>query len=223
MDNYDILASRSSFPILDCMYLESAAQTEDTVVGLLGSETLEGGVDNVVLLGEQVIGPVRQSVSSGPCASHKPHFAIQCIRPSPNIPLQSSSSNCSGCSVPQAELPVAGGVGVPVGEGLHPALEPWALHNGGGERWRGHDCGIRRSCAGCRGAACRQWSAERFLAVVLSSIFVRWNWLPAASSGPRALAVAPHCCAGFLLSKRAHPRFVTSSANTGPLRVSSRR
>jgi hypothetical protein len=45
------------------VYLESAAQAEDAVVGLLGVEALEGGVHNVVLLGEQVVGPVRQSVS----------------------------------------------------------------------------------------------------------------------------------------------------------------
>lgn len=56
------------------MYLEGAAQAENTVVGLLGLEALEGGVDNVVLLGEQIIGPVRQSVSSGPCASQDPPF-----------------------------------------------------------------------------------------------------------------------------------------------------
>jgi hypothetical protein len=45
-------------------YLEGPTQTEDTVVGLLGSETLEGGLDSVVLLGEQVIGPVQQLPSA---------------------------------------------------------------------------------------------------------------------------------------------------------------
>lgn len=65
MDNCDILASSSScsFAIGGRVYLESAAQAEDAVVGLLGVEALEGGVHNVVLLGEQVVGPVRQSVS----------------------------------------------------------------------------------------------------------------------------------------------------------------
>jgi hypothetical protein len=63
MDNCDILASGSSCAIGGRVYLKSAAQAEDTVVGLLGIEALEGGVDNVVLLGEQVVGPVRQSVS----------------------------------------------------------------------------------------------------------------------------------------------------------------
>lgn len=41
------------------MYLHGASQAEDAVVGLLGLEALEGGLDNVVLFGEQVIGPVR--------------------------------------------------------------------------------------------------------------------------------------------------------------------
>ena len=63
MDNCDSLASGSSSAIGERVYLESAAQAEDTIVGLLGVEALEGGVHNVVLLGEQVVGPVRQSVS----------------------------------------------------------------------------------------------------------------------------------------------------------------
>lgn len=36
---------------------------------------------------------------------------------------QHSSSGSRGCSVPQAELPVAGGVGVPVGEGF---IQRWS-------------------------------------------------------------------------------------------------
>ena len=63
MDNCDILASGSSSAIGGRVYLESAAQAKDTVVGLLGVKALESGVHNVVLLGEQVVGPVRQSVS----------------------------------------------------------------------------------------------------------------------------------------------------------------
>lgn len=39
-------------------YLEGAADAEDAVVGLLGRQTLEGELDYVVLLGEDVIGPV---------------------------------------------------------------------------------------------------------------------------------------------------------------------
>src|SRR4051812_1599768 len=38
--------------------LESAAHAEDTVVGLLGRETLEGEEDDLGLLGDEIIGPV---------------------------------------------------------------------------------------------------------------------------------------------------------------------
>lgn len=41
-------------------YLHGAAQAEDAVVCLLGSEALEGLLDDVVLLGDQVIGPAKQ-------------------------------------------------------------------------------------------------------------------------------------------------------------------
>ena len=37
--------------------LECSADAEDTVVGLLGRETLKGLLDDVVLLGDQVISP----------------------------------------------------------------------------------------------------------------------------------------------------------------------
>jgi hypothetical protein len=61
MDSYTTLVKCSSSLSLDVVYLHSAAQAEDTVVGFLGLEALEGGLHNVVLLGEQVIGPVKQS------------------------------------------------------------------------------------------------------------------------------------------------------------------
>jgi hypothetical protein len=50
----DPVSSASSTPNI---YLESAADTEHTVVGLLGWKTLESLGDNFVLLGDQVIGP----------------------------------------------------------------------------------------------------------------------------------------------------------------------
>jgi hypothetical protein len=40
------------------MYLHGAAQTEDAVVGFLGLQTLERSRNDIVLLWEQVIGPV---------------------------------------------------------------------------------------------------------------------------------------------------------------------
>lgn len=47
-------------------YLHGAAQTEDAVVCLLGSEALEGLLDDIVLLGDQVIGPAKQ-LALAPC------------------------------------------------------------------------------------------------------------------------------------------------------------
>ena len=44
-------------------YLESTAQAEDTVVGFLGRQTLEGELDGVVLLGDQVIGSAEEQTS----------------------------------------------------------------------------------------------------------------------------------------------------------------
>lgn len=37
------------------MYLEGSADTEDAVVGILSGETLQGLLDDVVLLGDQVV------------------------------------------------------------------------------------------------------------------------------------------------------------------------
>lgn len=37
--------------------LESTADTEDTVIGLLGGETLDSPLDGLALLGDQVVGP----------------------------------------------------------------------------------------------------------------------------------------------------------------------
>jgi hypothetical protein len=76
----------------------------------------------------------------------------------------SSAPSCSlmGSSVPQTELPVTGSVAVPVGERLHPALQPWALHDEGGERRGRHGCG---------------WSAVRWcVAVLRPSIAVLTVW-----------------------------------------------
>lgn len=59
MDNYNGSAGMYSVGYI-YMYLHSTSQAEDTVVGRLGLEALQCGLNGVVLLGEQVIGPVRQ-------------------------------------------------------------------------------------------------------------------------------------------------------------------
>lgn len=45
--------------------LESPADTEDAVVGLLGGKTPDSGLDSVILLGEQVIVSISVSHGSG--------------------------------------------------------------------------------------------------------------------------------------------------------------
>jgi hypothetical protein len=144
MDSYTNLVTRPSSLYVGVMYLHSTAQTEDAVVCVLGLEALEGSLHNVVLLGEQVIGPVCQCALAHAsmhmctcpsiCHSFPPAWCTQCVA-------------CEGC-VPQSELPVSCGVAVPVGERLHPLLEPWALVDERGEGRRRHGCGIRRRCAG---------------------------------------------------------------------------
>jgi hypothetical protein len=65
-------------------YMHGAAQSEDAVVCLLGPEALEGGLHNVVLFGEDVVGPVRQ------CAlAHLPAMPSVCHgswRCTPHLP-----------------------------------------------------------------------------------------------------------------------------------------
>lgn len=58
MDNWGSLAF-GDIVLTRHMYLHGAAQAEDAVVGFLGLQTLERSGNDVVLLGEQVIGPVR--------------------------------------------------------------------------------------------------------------------------------------------------------------------
>ena len=54
-----------------CIYLHGTAQTEDAVVGILGLKALQSGLDEVVLLGEQVIGPAGQFTSAHQFAAHR--------------------------------------------------------------------------------------------------------------------------------------------------------
>lgn len=48
---------------------------------------------------------------------------------------------CEGCLL-QSESPVAGGVGVPLGNRHQPAVQPWPLDDVVGERRTGHDGGF---------------------------------------------------------------------------------
>jgi hypothetical protein len=128
-------------------YLEGPADTEDAVVGLLGGETLDGSLNGVVLLGDQVIGSV--SVSHGvwkwegrigPARSQTRTLAqcqyriMEC-----NCPVSPALSGVSGMGrLLQTQFPVAGSVGVPLGQRHHPILEPWALDDVVGKRRSRH-------------------------------------------------------------------------------------
>lgn len=43
-----------------------------------------------------------------------------------------------GCSVPEAHLPVARGIDIPVGHGLEEFVQPGPLEDVGGQRWGRH-------------------------------------------------------------------------------------
>lgn len=53
--------------------LESSADTEDAVVGLLGGKTLDGSLDGVVLFGDQVVEP---DAVSRRCSIHVQRYQI---------------------------------------------------------------------------------------------------------------------------------------------------
>lgn len=123
----ELAGCRSGSGWFSVMYLESAADAEDAVVGLLGRQALEGVLDGDVLLGQDVIGPVGHSGSAhGSEATREGSRANWAV---------------GEASVPQAELPVASGVAVPLGERLHPLGQPRALEDVGGEGRRRHGFG----------------------------------------------------------------------------------
>ena len=172
----------SSF-FVEPKYLHSAAQAEDAVVCVLGLKALEGGLDNVVLLGEQVIGPVRQSA----LAIHPQRLTYAAAFAVVSTIHCTTSEGC----VPQTELPVPCGIAVPVGQRLHPALEPWALVDKGSERRRRHCFEARRGRVGVGGAGCRQLrvGVVQVVRSVSSSkrkrLNANWGRCGRASLGPR--------------------------------------
>lgn len=128
-------------------YLEGAAEAEDAVVGLLGREALDGLENDVGLLGDEVIGSVNTNCQI-------------------NVSPLTFGGGLEGGSLPQPELSVAGGVGVPVGEGGEEALEEGALEHVGGERWLGHDDGSRWGwCFGCVGSRRRSSSSSSWIGI----------------------------------------------------------
>lgn len=110
------------------MYLERPAHTEDAVVGLLGCQALHGALHDLALLRDKVIGPVS--------------FVSSLFSHVSNASVPMASPEISRSSIPQTQLPVGGGVEVPLAERLGPAHEPRALQDVGGERRLRHDCGV---------------------------------------------------------------------------------
>jgi hypothetical protein len=60
MDNYGDQRLNVMPASIGSRYLHGAAQSVDAIVGVLGLQALEGGLHDVVLLGEQVVGSVKQ-------------------------------------------------------------------------------------------------------------------------------------------------------------------
>jgi hypothetical protein len=92
-----------------------------------------------------------RGASHRPCTPYPVSPSIRTLPSSPQLHSHSSArSSHIGGAVPQTELPVAGGVAVPVGERLHPALQPRPLHDVGGERRGRHGGGCATAVRGCR-------------------------------------------------------------------------
>jgi hypothetical protein len=136
--------------------LECTADTEDAVVGLLSRKTLDGLLDVLALLGDQVIEPIGLLVcgSIGPHRERSPknrdpgqirhdcdRIQMTChlsatIWPGqfPILVSMTRGRVVGGQELLESETSVAGGIGVPVGERSQPTLEPWALDDVTGER-----------------------------------------------------------------------------------------
>jgi hypothetical protein len=75
-------------------YLEGAAQAEHAVVSLLRRETFDGLLDDIALLGNQIIGPRKKSVSI-PLA-HQSGRSVASAERQPKFWPAQNISNCSG-------------------------------------------------------------------------------------------------------------------------------
>ena len=113
--------------------LGGAAEAVDTLVGLLGGEALEGELDGLTLLLVQVVVPIGVSAFRSNCVVRIPDTQLACVCACvfpPGIPRKMDS-------LPQTQLAVAGGVGVPGGHGHEHLLQPGPLVDEGSERHRG--------------------------------------------------------------------------------------
>lgn len=106
--------------------LDGAADAEDAVVALLLGETAECGLDLGALLGDEIVGTgwERHSSAGG---------AKQYRRGRMSIGRMAGAGN-----IPETELSVARGIGVPVGERLEGTVKPGPLDNEGSQGCVGH-------------------------------------------------------------------------------------
>ena len=84
------------------------------------------------------------TLTAARCAIPFPQLVAVCPVVFRSLAVNQGMKAWRGRELLQSESPVAGGVGVPVGERSHPALEPWALDNVVGDR-RGRHFGSRLS------------------------------------------------------------------------------
>lgn len=130
--------------------LHRPANTENTVVTLLFVQTRQSGLHGLGLLGDQVIGAVKQkrnqgAVSLGSGGGHLDDRIKLCKGGSRELgDKREAEAQLGGGElviddIPETQLAVACGVGVPVGEGLEGAAQPGALGDKGSEGDVGHD------------------------------------------------------------------------------------
>jgi hypothetical protein len=116
--------------------------------------------------------------------------------------------------VPQSQLPVARGIDIPVGERLHPLLEPRALEDERGEGGRGHVVGRAGTCsARCAGGDGGSIGGRGGLRRVDDEVSqsLEANWLKRAKTRIRAPSVAAST-SGFPHSRLNHPRAASACA-----------
>lgn len=106
--------------------LDGAADTEDAVVALLVGQTLEGGLDLGALFGDEIVGTGRGRGGSAGKTAKCRHGRISIVRVA------------GAGNIPETELSVARGIGVPVGERLKGAVQPGPLDDEGSQGWVGH-------------------------------------------------------------------------------------
>lgn len=121
--------------------LHRAADAEDAVVALLGREALEGQGDGLVFLADKVVGSVERNFWSAP-----QKICINLTRQAERCSTGHAARKVRvSRDLPEAELAVAGGIDVPIGQWPQHILQPRPLEYEGRETGIRHGGGIRSS------------------------------------------------------------------------------